>query len=99
MKTLEMTVLASFAMVVAIAGCHEQLQEKRTQLILDSEVSGKDVTIVPSGETVGPVESITDISELTTIMQYDIDAMQRIPSKEIVYVKPGEPVRPAEKRL
>jgi hypothetical protein len=31
-------------------------------------------------------------------MQYDIEAMKRTPSKEVVYVKQGEPVRPSEKK-
>ena len=67
-------------------------------MMLDSEVSGKNVTIVRPKEAVRPAELVTDFKELSNIMQYDIDAMQRIPSKEVVYVKLGESVRPSEKR-
>jgi hypothetical protein len=96
MKTLETTLLIIFFM--AMIGCRQQPKDKRTQMMLDSEVSGKNVTIVRPKQTVRPAESITDFKELSTIMQYDIEATQRIPSKEVVYVKPGESVRPSEKR-
>jgi hypothetical protein len=90
------TLLIMFFM--AMIGCRQQPQDRRTQMMLDSEVSGRSVTIVRPKERVRPAELITDFKELSTIMQSDIDAMQQIPSKEVVYVKPGEPVRPSEKR-
>ena len=96
MKILEMTL--PVLVVMATMGCRQQPHDKKTQLMLDSAVSGKNVTIVRPGEAVRPAETITDLKELSTIMQYDIDALQRTPSKEVVYVKPGEPVRPSEKR-
>jgi hypothetical protein len=97
MKTPNTTLLIMFLM--AMIGCRQQgPQDKRTQMMLDSEVSGRNVTRVRPNETVRPAEPIIDIKELSTIMQYDIDAMQRIPSKEVVYVKPGGSVRPYEKR-
>jgi hypothetical protein len=96
MKTLETTLLIILSMVMI--GCCNQRQDNRTQMMLDSEVSGKNVTIVRPKETVRPAESVTDIKELSNIMQYDIDAMQRIPSKEVVYVKAGESVHPSEKK-
>ncbi len=96
MKTLKTTIL--IMLLMAMIGCRQQPQDKRTQMILDSEVSGRNVTRIRPKETVRPAEPITDFKELSTIMQYDIDAMQRIPSKEVVYVKPGKSVRPSEKR-
>jgi hypothetical protein len=56
------------------------------------------VTVVRPKEAVGPVETTSDLKGLPTIMQYDLDALQRTPSKEVVYVKPGEPARPSEAR-
>ena len=96
MKTLETTLL--IIVFVSMMGCEKQRQDNKTQMMLDSEVSGKGVTIVRPKEAVRPAESVTDFKELSNIMQYDIDAMQRIPSKEVVYVKRGESVRPSEKR-
>ena len=96
MKTLETTLL--IILFVSMMGCEKQRQDNRTQMMLDSEVSGKNVTIVRPKEAVRPAETITDLKELSTIMQYDIDALQRTPSKEVVYVKPGEPVRPSEEK-
>ena len=96
MKTLETTLL--IIVFVSMMGCEKQRQDNKTQMMLDSDVSGKNVTIVSQKEAVRPAESVTDIKELSNIMQYDIDAMQRIPSKEVVYVKRGESVRPSEKR-
>lgn len=96
MKTLATTLLIILSM--SMTGCQEQRQDKKAQMTLDSEVSGKNVTIVRPKEAVRPAEPITDFKELSNIMQYDIDAMERIPSKEVFYVKQGESVRPAEKR-
>ena len=96
MKTLKTTLL--IIVFVSMMGCEKQRQDNKTQMMLDSDVSGKNVTIVRPKETVRPAESITDFKELSTIMQYDIEATQRIPSKEVVYVKRGESVRPSEKR-
>ena len=95
MKTLNTILLIT---LLAIMGCRQQQQRpaNRTQMMLDSEVSGKDVKIVQPKESVRPAESIKDVKELSNIMQYDIDALQRIPSKEVVYVKPGESARPSE---
>jgi hypothetical protein len=96
MKTLKTTLL--IILFMSMIGCQKQRQDTRTQMMLDSEVSGKNVMIVHRKETLRPAESVTDFKELSNIMQYDIDAMQRIPSKEVVYVKKGESVRPSEKK-
>src|SRR5882724_10902342 len=96
MKTLETTLL--IILFLSMTGCQKQRQNNRTQMMLDSEPSGKNVAIVRPKEGVRPAESVTDFKELSNIMQYDIDAMQRIPSKEVVYVKKGESVYPSEKR-
>jgi hypothetical protein len=96
MKTLETTL--SVLLVMATMGCQQQPRDRKTQMALDSAISGNNVTIVRPKETVGPAESIPDLKELSTIMQYDIDAKQRIPSKEVVYVKAGESLSPSEKR-
>jgi hypothetical protein len=47
--------------------------------------------IEASKEAVRPAETVTDLEELTNIMQYDIEAAERTPSKEVVYVKRDEP--------
>ncbi len=95
MKTHERALPIVF--LVTIIGCRQEQKDKRTQMMLDSAVSGKAATIVRVREAVRPDESITDFKELSTIMQHDIDALQRIPSKEVVYVRPGQSVRPSEK--
>lgn len=96
MKTMETTVLVFF--VMAIIGCRERPHDKTTRMMLDSAASGDNVTIVRPKEAVGPTETIKDLKGLPTIMQSDLDAAQRTPSKEVVSVKPGEPARPAETR-
>jgi hypothetical protein len=97
MKTMETTLPVLF--VMAMIGCRQEQQHPRkTQMVLDSAVSGNNVTIVRPKEAVRPAEAITDLKDLPTIMQYDLDAQQRTPSKEVVYVKPGEPARPSEAR-
>ena len=96
MKTLKTTLL--IILFSSMIGCQKQRQDNRTQMMLDSEVAGKNATIVRPKEAVRPSESVTDINELSNIMQCDIEAMKRTPSKEVVYVKQGEPVRPSEKK-
>jgi hypothetical protein len=96
MKTLETTLLV--ILFSSTIGCQMQRQDNRTQMMLDSQVSGKNATIVRPKEAVRPAESVTDIKELSNIMQHDINALQRIPSKEVVYVRQGESVRPSEKK-
>jgi hypothetical protein len=61
-----------------------------------AEVSGKNVTLVRPKEAVRPTESIGDLKQLRTIMQYDLEAGARVSSTEIVYVKTGVAARPAE---
>ncbi len=96
MKTLEVTLL--IILFMSMMGCQKQQQDHRTQMVLDSEISDKNVTIVRPQEAVRPAESVANFKELSNIMQYDIDGMQRIPSKEVGYIKKGEAVRPSEKR-
>jgi hypothetical protein len=96
MRTLETTL--PVLLVMAMVGCRQQPHDEKTQMMLDSAVSGTNVTIVRPKEAVRPGEAIRDFKELSTITQYDIDASQRLPSKEVVYVKPGEALRPSEKR-
>lgn len=94
MKTLQTTLM--IISLVLVIGC--QKQESGTKMMLDSEVSGKNVTVVRAKEAVRPAETVTDFKELPNIMQHDIEAAERTPSKEVVYVKQGEPMRPSEKR-
>ena len=95
MKALQALLLV--AIVIATVGCRlPSRQDTRTQMALDSDVSGKEVTIIRPKEAARPDEPIGELSELRTIMQADIDAAQRTPSKEVVYVKPGEAARPSE---
>ena len=96
MKTLETTLLIMLFM--SMAGCQAQRQDKKAQMALDSEVSGKGVTIVRPKEPARPAESVADFKELPNIMQYDIDAAERTPSREVLYVKQGESVRPSEQK-
>lgn len=96
MKTPRPTVVIIF--VMATIGCRQQPRDNRSQMMLDSATAGRNVTIVRPKEAVRPAEAIADFKELRMIMQYDIDALQRTPSKEVVYVKPGEAVRPSERR-
>ncbi len=85
-------------LVIATIGCQQRSQEKGTRMVLDSAASGSNVTIVRPKEALRPDEAITDLQGLSTIMQYDIEATKRTASREVVYVKPGEAVRPSEKR-
>ena len=96
MKTIGTTLAVFVAM--ALVGCGQRERGRKTQMLLDSAPSGDNVTIVRPKEPARPDENITDLKGLRTIMQTDIDAAQRTPSKEVVYVKPGEPNRPAETR-
>ena len=100
MKTLNATIL--IILLVSPLGCRRRPQappqETKTQMALDTDVSGKNVTIVRPKEAARPTESVADLKDLPTIMQDDIDATARVPSKEIVYVKTGEAARPSENR-
>ena len=97
MKALQALLLV--AIVIGTIGCRPQpRQDTRSQMALDSDVSGKEVTIIRPKEAARPAEPIPEFGELRTIMQSDIDAAQRTPSKEVVYVKPGETARPSETR-
>ena len=96
MRLLEPTTIVMLA--VATIGCQQLSQDKRPRMVLDSAASGRNVAIVRPKEALRPDEAITDLQGLSTIMQYDIDALQRTASREVVYVKPGEAVRPSEKR-
>ena len=96
MKTLSTALL--MILLVWMAGCQKQGEDSKTKMLLDSEVTGKNVTVVRAKEAVSPAETVTDLRELSTITEYDIQAKDRTPSREVVYVKPGQPVRPAETR-
>lgn len=96
MKTIATTL--GVLVVVSIVGCGQRERGRKTQMLLDSAPSGDNVTIVRPKEPARPDERITDLKGLKTIMQADLDAASRTPSKEVVYVKPGEPNRPAETR-
>ncbi len=102
MKTLRQTLLIIVAMV---AGCQRQPRDSaqasqghRVLTMLDSAPAGTSVALVRPKEAATPAESITDFSRLSNIMQNDIDALQRTPSKGVVYVRRGESVRPSEKQ-
>jgi hypothetical protein len=96
MKTLASTL--PMLLVIAAVGCRQQPHDRKTAMMLDSAAVGRNVRIVRAKEAVRPVETITDLKELPTILQYDVEALRRTPSKEVVYVKPGEPVRPSEQK-
>ncbi len=96
MKTLETTLLIT--LLLSMMGCPKQRQDNRSQMLLDSEASGKTVTIFHPKEAVRPAEPAPDFKELSKIMQHDIDAPQRLPSKEVVFVKQGERLAPSEKK-
>jgi hypothetical protein len=96
MKTME--TLLPVLVVAAVIGCGRREAERKPRLMLDSAPSGDNVTLVRPKESVRPDERVTDLTGLPTIMQYDLEAAQRTASKEVVYVKPGEPARPAEAR-
>ena len=96
MKTIGTTLL--MILLVWLTGCPKHDRDQRAKMLLDSEVSGKNVTIVRAKEAARPDETVTDLKDLTTIMQSDLEAKERTASKEVVYVKPGEPARPAETR-
>jgi hypothetical protein len=98
MKTLRIAILLMF---VAMMGCQQRppaSQDKTSLMTLDTTASEKSMTKVPRTDTVRPAESIADFKALPNIMQLDIDARQKTPSREVTYVKLGEPLRPSEKR-
>jgi hypothetical protein len=96
MRLLEPTSIVM--LVIATIGCQQRPPDKGARMALDSAASGKNVTVVRPKEALRPDEAITDLKDLSTIMQYDIDAEKRTPSREVSYVKPGEAIRPSEKR-
>jgi hypothetical protein len=100
MKTLNATLLIILA--IAPSGCRRPPQEPpqgtKRQMLLDSDVSGKNVAMVRPNDAARPTEPFVEVKELSTIMQHDIDVAERAPSKDIVYVKSGEAARPAESR-
>jgi hypothetical protein len=96
MKTLQMTLMISS--FVFVMGCAKHEPDNSAKMALDSEPSGKNVTVVRGKEAVRPGETIPDFKELPNIMQHDIEAAERTESKAVIYVKPGEAVRPAEKK-
>ncbi len=102
MKTSVQTLLI---VVAIVAGCRRQprdgahaSQDHRALTMLDSAPVGTSVALVRPKEAATPAESITDFSRLSNIMQNDIDALRRTPSKGVVYVRRGEAVRPSEKQ-
>ena len=96
MKTMDATL--ALLLALAIIGCRKQENAGKPQMMLDSAPSGDNVTIVRPKEALRPLETIKDLNGLPVIMQYDLEAQQRTPSKEVVWVKRGEPARPAEVR-
>jgi len=102
MKTLRQTLLLIIAVVV---GCQRQSRDgaqvskdHRVLTVLDSAPVGTNVAIVRPKQAAIPAEAITDFSRLSNIMENDIDALRRTPSKGVVYVRRGESVRPSEKQ-
>ena len=94
MKTMDATLLVLLAL--AITGCRRQEPARGTQMLLDSAAAGDYVTLVRPKEALRPLETVKDLKGLRVIMQYDLEAREQTPSKEVVYVKRGEPARPAE---
>ena len=96
MKSLQATLL--MILLVWVIGCQKREHDGHTRMMLDAEASGKNVTVVKEKQPMRPEETVSDLREQKNIMQYDLEAKEQTPSKEVVYVKPGEPVRPAEQR-
>jgi hypothetical protein len=97
MRTLETTLL--IILFMPMTGCQERRPDNKAQMMLDSQASDKSATIIRDKQnSVRPAESVADFKELPNIMQHDINAIERIPSKEVLFVKQGESVRPAETR-
>lgn len=96
MKILRITSLM-ILLVLGIA-CPKPENGNRTRMILDDEASGNNVTVVKEKRAVRPDETVSDLKDLKTITQYDLEAKERTPSREVVYVKLGEPARPTEQK-
>ena len=96
MKTLQRLLIA--ILLVWVIACQKHEGESRAQMLLDDQPSGNNVTMVKQKQAVGPDETVSDLKDLTNIMQSDLEAKERTPSKEVVYVKLGEAARPAEQR-
>src|SRR5690349_21440597 len=100
MKTTRQLLL----IVVTVAACRQSrttaqtAQDHRVLTMLDSTPAGRDAAIVQPKQAVSPVEAVPDFSRLPNITQADLDAMRKTPSNGVVYVRPGDPVRPSEKQ-
>lgn len=80
--------------VLAAAGCQKAPQAKGPRLALDSAAGGANVETVRPGQAFQPSEPASAGGAI--VLQLDVDALRRLPSKAVVYVKRGEAVRPVE---
>ena len=80
MKTLKTTLFT--LLLVWLIACQRRANVARTQMMLESEVSCSNVTVVKPRQAVHPEESVSDLRGLNNIMRYDLEARERTPSKE-----------------
>ncbi len=72
-------------------------QQKNSAMLLDSSYTGdKNATVVHAGDTLRMTETMKSFAENPNIMQADLDAVNRTPSKEVQYVKKGDTLRISE---
>jgi hypothetical protein len=96
MKTLNLLLLLVGAWLVSCG--HEKATEQRNQTTNDASVSnGKYVTVVHEGEKLRPGESMGDIKDNPNIAGTDLDAINKVPSREIQYLPAEEKVHLEEK--
>jgi hypothetical protein len=92
--------LIMFITILVTVGCRQRSKVESEQKMLmpaDSILTDKNIALVKIQDTVRPEEKIPDLEKQPNIMIYDLDSVEKIPSKEIRLVKPGEALRPSEK--
>jgi hypothetical protein len=85
-------------LALAMLGCQKQRRDSGAQMMLDAGVSGPNARTVAPKTRSAPDEPIGDFGALRNIAQTDIDALQQVQAKGVVYVRKGQSVRPAEVR-
>jgi len=88
------TLIRLFITIIALAiGCKEKTEtqlDKNKSILLDSVVTnGRHITIVHAKDTLRPIETMNDFKDNPNITKTDINAGEKIQSKEVQYVKPG----------
>jgi hypothetical protein len=98
MKKLNLLSLLIAALVISCSQKKPAESSDKTTLLEDSSVSnGKNVTVVRDGDKLRPGESMGDIKDQPNIAQVDIEAINKVQSKEIRYLKSEEKVSLEEK--